>query len=158
VECVEYTLPKLTYGNYFTQSGGKGKALFAGDVITETMVIYIFNGPDENGCTNESSFKVTIIEGYGIAEKYCGKFTVPSPPEGAFYTQPGGPMGAGIELPSGTELTENQVVYHYAEVNGEFCRDKAFNIIILPLPEVDTPADVVTCTAYKLPALENGSY
>src|SRR5690606_11599135 len=37
-------------------------------------------------------------------------------------------------------------------------RDKAFNIIILPLPEVDTPADVITCTAYKLPSLTNGSY
>lgn len=158
VECIQYILPGLTNGNYFTQSGGTGKALFAGDVITETMVIYIFNGPDENGCTNESSFKVTIIEGYGIGEKYCGQFTVPSPPEGAFYTQPGGPLGSGVELPSGTVLTEDQTIYHYAEVNGEFCRDKAFNIIILPLPIVDEPADVVTCTAYKLPDLENGSY
>src|SRR5690606_18228436 len=83
---------------------------------------------------------------------------VPSPPEGAFYTLPGGPLGGGTELVPGTVLTENQTVYHYAEIEGEFCRDKAFKITILPLPPVDTPANVVTCTAYKLPALATGNY
>ena len=158
VECIEYTLLPLRYGNYFTQSGGKGKALFAGDVIIETTQIYIFNGPDENGCTNESSFMVTIIEGYKVGEKHCGQFIVPTPPEGAFYTLPGGPLGGGAELVPGTALTENQTIYHYAEIDGVFCRDKAFQITILPLPPVDTPTNVVTCTAYKLPALVNGSY
>ncbi|NJW54909.1 hypothetical protein, partial [Salinimicrobium oceani] len=59
VECESYILPQLTYGNYFTGSGGTGTPLFAGDVITKSGTYYIFNGPDENGCTNESSFDVT---------------------------------------------------------------------------------------------------
>ncbi|GHA27852.1 T9SS C-terminal target domain-containing protein [Salinimicrobium marinum] len=158
VECVQYILPEITHGNYFTQSGGMGKALFAGDIIDETSVIYIFNGPDENGCTNESSFRVTIIEDYSIGEKYCGSFTVPSPPEGAFYSQPGGPEGTGTELLPGTVITENGPIYFYAEIEGTFCREETFNITILPLPPVDEPENVVTCTSYKLPALQNGDY
>ncbi len=158
VECVEYILPEITHGNYFTGPGGSGKPLFAGDVITETGVYYIFNGPDENGCTNESNFKVTIIESYGIAEKYCGEFAVPTPPEGAFYTQPGGPQGNGTELLPGTLLFSDQQIYYYAEVDEQVCRDEAFNIVILELPPVDEPANVVTCNSYVLPALEHGNY
>ena len=131
VECVEYILPKITHGNYFTGSGGSGTPLFAGDVITKSGTYYIFNGPDENGCTNESSFKVTIIESWGIAEKYCGVFTVPTPPEGNFYTRPGGPLGGGNQLEPGTTFTENLQIYFYAEVNGDFCRDDMFNICLL---------------------------
>ncbi|WP_424494862.1 choice-of-anchor L domain-containing protein [Salinimicrobium sp. GXAS 041] len=158
VECVKYILPEITHGNYFTGAGGSGKALFAGDVITETGVYYIFNGPDDNGCTNDSNFKVTIIESYGIAEKYCGQFAVPTPPEGAFYTQPGGPEGNGTELLPGTLLFNDQQIYYYAEVNEQLCRDEAFNIVILELPPVDQPAHVVTCNSYVLPALTHGDY
>lgn len=158
VECEEYMLPGLTHGNYFTGAGGTGTPLFAGDVITKSGTYYIFNGPDENGCTNESSFNVTIVKSWGIGEKYCGVFTVPTPPEGDFYTRPGGPSGGGTIIEPGTGFTENMQIHYYAEVNGEFCRDDVFNIIILPLPPVDTPQDVVTCGAYKLPALQNGKY
>lgn len=158
VECVEYILPKITQGNYYTGSGGTGTPLFAGDVITKSGTYYIFNGPDENGCTNESSFNVTIVESWGIGEKYCGVFTVPTPPEGDFFTRPGGPKGGGTLIEPGTTFTADMQIYYYAEVNGEFCRDDVFSIIILPLPPVDTPEDVVTCGAYKLPALQHGKY
>jgi gliding motility-associated-like protein len=53
-----YTLPVLTYGNYFTQPGGNGASLFTGDEITTSQTIYIYN---ESLCaTNESSFYVLI--------------------------------------------------------------------------------------------------
>lgn len=158
IVCSEYILPELTHGNYFTKPGGTGTPMFAGDVITKSGTYYIFNGPNENGCINESSFKVIIIQDYSIGEKYCGAFTVPNPPVGAFYTRPGGPGEAGKEIPVGTVFTENLQIFYFAEIEGRGCRDEGFNITILPLPPVDQPEDVVTCDGYLLPALQNGEY
>ena len=53
-----YTLPTLNNGNYFSESGGLGIALNAGDIIRSSQTIYIFN---ETTCNNnESSFVVFI--------------------------------------------------------------------------------------------------
>jgi gliding motility-associated-like protein len=57
-ECESYTLPALIFGNYFTQSNGSGKALFAGDVINISQTIYIYLGSDF--CSEEKSFSVEI--------------------------------------------------------------------------------------------------
>ncbi len=55
-----YTLPTLTNGNYFTAAGGTGTALNAGDPISSTQTIYIYDEDIVSGCTSESSFVVTI--------------------------------------------------------------------------------------------------
>ena len=158
VKCSSYILPELENGNYFTGANGTGQALFAGDEIISPGIYYIFNGPDENGCTNESSFRVTLVDQYIIPTEYCGSFQVPQNDFGKFYTAPGGANGEGEEIPFGTSFTTSQTIYFYAEVDGVFCRDEAFNITVFPLPEVDTPEDIVTCEAYILPELEHGSY
>ena len=51
----------MTAGNYFTESGGLGEALSAGDDITTTMTLYVFT-PATSPCTIdvENSFVVTI--------------------------------------------------------------------------------------------------
>jgi hypothetical protein len=56
-----YTLPPLISGNYFTGSGGTGKAKSAGDVIgsTTTMYVYATSGTTPS-CTDEHSFTITI--------------------------------------------------------------------------------------------------
>lgn len=55
-----YTLPGLTNGNYYTGSGGTGSPLNAGDVITASQTIYIYN---ESACgSNESQFNILIID------------------------------------------------------------------------------------------------
>ena len=60
--CGSYELPMLPYGNYFTNPGGNGVELSAGDVITASQTIYIF--ASSNGapvmCTSETSFTITI--------------------------------------------------------------------------------------------------
>ncbi|WP_458629182.1 T9SS type B sorting domain-containing protein [Winogradskyella sp. PC D3.3] len=63
-ECLEYTLPALTNGNYFTGTNGTGTQLNAGDVITNSQTLYIYNeiGTVPNTCSNESSFDITINE------------------------------------------------------------------------------------------------
>lgn len=56
-----YELPSLTNGNYYTLSGGIGTALFAGDMITTSQIIYIYNvDPTDASCFAESSFMITI--------------------------------------------------------------------------------------------------
>ncbi|WP_254453224.1 gliding motility-associated C-terminal domain-containing protein [Winogradskyella undariae] len=60
--CSEFTLPTLTDGNYFTGTNGTGTQLNAGETITTSQTIYIYNevGTTPNICTNESSFEITI--------------------------------------------------------------------------------------------------
>jgi gliding motility-associated-like protein len=166
VACNNYVLPVLTNGNYFTGPGGSGTALFAGNIIDESAMYYIYFDPDANGCFNESSFLAYFVDEYKPALDNCGEFTVPSPPYniGAFYTAPGGPTGTGTLIPTGTvfpnttQLNIVQPVYYYAEVNGVFCRDELFNINIRPLPLIDTLPDVTYCNSYTLPALTHGNY
>lgn len=63
-----YTLPSLTYGNYFTAPNGSGMQLFPGDLITSSQTIYIYN---ETTCnSNESSFTVLIQDGDYYIPKY----------------------------------------------------------------------------------------
>lgn len=58
-ECESYILPSLV-GNthYFTEMKGGGSQLNEGDTITQSQTIYIYI--EENGCSSESSFKITI--------------------------------------------------------------------------------------------------
>lgn len=170
VECSQFILPVIVNGTYYLLPGGPttpGQVqLNAGDIITVGGTYYIFAGPDANGCTNEESFNLTLIDDYVPQLDHCGTFIVPTPPEniGNFYTEPGGPSGVGILVPSGTEYTNASAtsftitLYHYAEVNGVFCRDEQFVFFVHPLPLIDDPVDVVTCDSYVLPVLANGNY
>lgn len=170
VECSQFTLPTIVNGTYYMLQGGPttpGQVqLNPGDIIDTSGVYYIFVGPDANGCTNESSFNAYFIDEYIPTLDHCGVFTVPSVPYniGDFYTEPGGPLGTGVIVPTGTTYTNTTAtsftvtLYHYAEVNGVFCRDEQFVFYVHPLPLVDDPADVVTCDSYMLPPLTNGFY
>ncbi|MDT0642798.1 MBG domain-containing protein [Zunongwangia sp. F363] len=57
--CGSYSLPALTKGNYYTQPDGEGTALSAGAQITSTQTLYVY-GKNENGCSDENSFEITI--------------------------------------------------------------------------------------------------
>jgi len=128
VECSSYVLPPLTNGNYFTGPNGTGTPLFAGNTIDMSATYYIYNGPDANGCFNESTFTAYFIDEYTPQLDNCGSFTVPATPYniGAFYTAAGGPTGSGTLIPQGTVYTNNtqssivQTIFYYAEVNNVF--------------------------------------
>ena len=170
IECSQFILPTIVNGTYYLLPGGPttpGQIQFnAGDIIVDSGTYYIFAGPDANGCTNESSFIVTLIEEYAPQLDHCGRFIVPIPPEniGNFYTAPNGPLGTGVIVPAGTEYENTTAtsftvsLYYYAEVDGVFCRDEQFIFHIHPLPLIDEPTDVVSCDSYVLPPLLNGNY
>ncbi len=164
--CTEFVLPSLTNGNYFTGSNGSGTPLFAGDIIDENGTYFIFNSnSNSDGCTNQSSFEVIIVEKYDPSAEACGSFTLPAPPLGTYYTAPNGPNGNGVETPAGTVFTNNSStepleinLYYYAEIDGVLCVDELIIIIIYPLLLVDQPDDVVACNSYTLPPIQFGNY
>ncbi|WP_292245223.1 T9SS type B sorting domain-containing protein [Mesonia sp.] len=158
VECEVFVLPEIEHGQYYSSPNGQGEQLPVGYEVVESGTVYIFNGPDENGCFNQSSFKVAIIMDYSIQLEHCGYYKIPYPPAGEFYTAQGGPEGQGDLLVSGSYIYESQTIWFYAEVDGVFCREEAFDVTILPLPPVDEPENVITCESYTLPTLENGNY
>ncbi|MCG9792099.1 T9SS type B sorting domain-containing protein [Flavobacterium algicola] len=158
IECSEYVLPNLVSGDYYTQSNGRGTLLHAGDIIDKSGTYYIFSGPDDKSCTNESNFNVDLIKEYTIPLDYCGVFNVPSPFVGTFYTSAGGPTGTGTQIPAGTQIRSSQTIYYYGVLNNTLCKDEAYDINIIPLPLVDAPKDVVTCNTYELTPLTYGDY
>ncbi len=161
IECTEFTLPNITQGNYYDAAdgpNGTGTLLNIGDIIIDSGTYYIYNGPDANGCFNESSFVLTFIDEYSIAEDYCEQFVVPVPPAGNFYTAIDGPTGTGTLIPDGTIFTNSFTLYYYAEINGVVCRNEPFPITIHALPPVDTQVDITECTQAILPPRTNGNY
>ncbi|MBW1658327.1 T9SS type B sorting domain-containing protein [Flavobacterium quisquiliarum] len=155
IACDSYTLPPITNGEYNTSTNGTGTKLNPGDVITKSGTYYIYKGPTTNSCTNESSFNVTLIYEIGFKKEACGQYVVPRVPAGGFFTQSG---GRGDVIPEGTVFTASQTIYYYAVINGSVCRDIPVPFTVYPLPEIDKPANVVTCDSYTLPALTNGNY
>ncbi len=158
IACENYTLPALTNGAYYTGPNGSGNQLYPNDIIDETGTYYIYNGPDANGCTNQTSFLATFMDEYEIDLEHCGQFIVPKPKAGDFYTGTGGPSGTGVLIPEGTIITIDQTIYFYVTFNGVFCREEAFPLTIHPLPPVDSLSDVVTCGSHTLPVITNGNY
>ncbi len=159
--CEGYTLPAITNGNYFSLPNGGGTMLHAGDVITDTGVVYIYNQPGgPNSCSNSSSFKVTILDPDAIApnsDSYCGSYTLPPIPVGNFYS---GPHGTGTQIAPGTVITATQTInYYYQSTEPPFCIiDKDFTATILPTISLGNFDNVFGCSSYTLPNLTVGSY
>ena len=155
--CTDYILPAITNGNYFTESGGMGTALFAGDIVNAQSEIFIYS-ENTQGCSNESSFIVFMADEFTMETEYCERFVVPAYPNAQFFSQPGGV--AGTEIPTGTEFTDDVTIYFYATdaTDNSFCAEFQFDIIVHPLPELDSFDDVVTCAPYELPTIVNGNF
>lgn len=155
--CDNFILPDLTLGDYFSGPNGSGTSFNAGDIISGSVRIYIYN-TNANGCAAESSFKITVLQSYEVETDHCSQFVVPVAPNGNFYTAPDGPNGTGSMLDTGTILTNDQRIYYFAELAGVFCVDKPFDIVVHTPPPVDTHPDIISCTNYVLPPLTHGNY
>jgi len=159
IACDSFTLQPLTTGNYYTASAGTGTSLNAGDEISTSQTIYIY---ETNGnCSDESSFNITINTTPSVDtlanEIACDSYTLLPLTNGNYYT---GTNGTGTQLNAGDEITTTQTIYVYAETaTTPICRNESsFEIVILATPVVDMLNNVSACEAYALPALTNGNY
>lgn len=157
-ECTSYTLPELTVGNYYTQSGGNGTQIAAGTVITSNQTVYVYaTTGGSSPCTDEDSFDVFIGIPQPADISQCNGYTLPALPVGNYYTAP---MGGGQMIPAGTVINNSTTIYIYALVSSDSsnCTENlSFNINIAQ-PEVDEMEDVTVCETYTLPELINGEY
>lgn len=136
--CSSYTLPELTNGTYYTDTNGTGSQLNAGDTITTSQTIYIFNtsGTPPNTCQNESSFTVSISGDPVVSllddQTICSEFTLPVIDNGDYFTAAN---GNGTPLNAGDIITTSQTIYIYNEsgVAPNTCTsESSFDITIYP--------------------------
>lgn len=137
LNCGSYVLPQLSPGNnYYTETGATGTPLFAGDTITTSQMIYIYNG--SSNCFDENSFSVaidtpnTVDSVENLTE--CQKFVLPILSSGTYYTESG---GMGVQLLEGDEITTTQTVFIYYE-DGT-CSDESSFIITIDPDTCETP-------------------
>lgn len=162
VACDSYTLPVLTVGNYYTQSGGLGTQLAAGTVITSSQTVYVYaqSGSSPN-CTAENSFTITInsITAQTLSNvTNCDSFTLPTlNANNSYFTGSG---GTGTQLAAGSTITTSQTIYIYAQTGTTpNCTDESsFSVTIVPRPVVAPISSVTACDGYVLPALSVGNY
>lgn len=158
--CDGYTLPVLTSGaDYFTASNGGGTQLHAGDIITESTIVYIFKRSTPT-CFNETDINIVINPKPAIDSRsdidICNSYVLTELALGNYFT---GPHGTGNMLPAGTVITTSQLIYIYAvSTLPPFCTaENSFNINVFSI-EADAPNNVTACDSYTLPALTVGNY
>ncbi|MBD3582319.1 T9SS type A sorting domain-containing protein [Flavobacterium selenitireducens] len=127
VSCANYVLPALPAG-YVYNSGiaGTGTVIYAGQVITESMTIYVVGG--SGFCSSESSFTVTIqtpdeLDLEDVTS--CTPYALPNLIDGqSYHFVPG-----GLEIEAGTMVYHTQTVFVTTE-NGNCGEMGSFSIAI----------------------------
>ena len=155
IKCSQYVLPAIVNGNYFSESQGQGTPFFAGDTLTKSGQYYIYIKSETTGCSNENSFKVTFVNNYKVEKNHCGVYVVQRPPAGSFFSEPN---GQGNWIKTNSEIRENMSLYYYTVIDDKLCQNTEFPLNIIPLPVIDKPENVITCSSYTLPKLTNGDY
>ncbi|VVU99062.1 hypothetical protein FVB9532_00312 [Mesonia oceanica] len=158
-ECNSYTLPEPTGGNFYTAPFGGGTQLQAGEEITETQLIYIYNdGGPGSPCYNQKEFTVNIVhvDVLGQVEDVdvCDQFILPTLNQGNYYTESD---AGGTMLSSGTIITESQEIYIYAQESNNritCTSETSFTVTVSQTPDLPGYNNVEACGSYTLPNLQ----
>lgn len=173
--CDSYTLPAITGTNltgneaYFTATGGGGTQYNAGQTITASTTLFIY---DETGgspnCFDEETFDITVNTSPDIDPianmNGCGSITFPAitgtnlTGNEAYYTGPG---GTGTQYTAGSNFTTTgtTTIYIYDETGSTpNCFDEeSFDVTVNAGPTVDDLPDQTVCDSYTLPAITGTS-
>src|SRR5690554_1378919 len=172
--CDSYTLPALTVGGtYYTGALGTGMVLNAGDPISTTQTIYVYEETAITpNCFSENSFLVTVNSTPAVDAPadvtICNEYVLPALTSGTYYTGTG---GTGAVLNAGDIITSTQTIYVYAEtattpncfaensflVTIDVCTISVTATADMPSICHDAGADV-TLTASPSPAVAVGTY
>ena len=164
---INYILPIITRGKYYTGPAGTGTELAAGTAITSTTLVYIYNNvlPDATFCPAEHFFNVFInyINVGVIANvNQCDTYTLPALTTGAYFNAADGVNPLTASQLTITPATSPKTFYVYAS-KGTAPRNcisqTNFVVAVSATPTADNPADVEVCDSYTLPALSaNNNY
>ncbi len=163
IACGAYILPPISGTNltgnqaYFTGSNATGTSYNAGDTITASTTLFIFDGAP--GCSSEQSFNITINTTPNINppgdQVTCGSYTLPPisgmnlSPNAAYFTATN---GGGTRFNPGDAITTSTTLFVF-DSNGTCSDEKSFIITINPSPSINDIADQSACAAYTLPAI-----
>lgn len=136
--CDSYTLPVIAVGNYFTQTGGFGTKLHAGDVIATEQTIFVYaQSATSPNCTSEKSFKIKFLKASTLPNITSCNYSLPSIALGNYYT---GPNATGTLLPVGTVIYTTQKIYINATspLFPSCSSENSFTVTIANQPKVNT--------------------
>ena len=133
-------------------------------MLTESQIIYYYATVDDSECQDrafdlqiEPRPEVDSLENVAT----CTSYELPTLTNGRYFT---GPNGTGTEIPAGTEISQNQLIYIYnftpinPTQNGGFeeCgSETSFQVFKI---DIDDFQDVERCGSYTLPSLNVGAY
>ncbi len=169
-ECQSFTFPDITGTNlsgdeaYYTEPNGQGTSFQPGETvdydpaITFPVTIYIYD--DNNGCTDQQEFEVTLTDAPDLTEPddvvSCDSYQLPTLTTGFYFNNPN-----GVDpIPVGTTLTASQTVYIFAEnaANPDCESEVSFEVTIIETvtPTFDNLIDEV-CTGETIDPLPTTS-
>ena len=175
--CESYTLPPLTFGNYFDAPNGGGNLIDPSIPITTSQTVYFYsNVTDASNCAEFLNYNITIYPEVLVDEipdgNYCGEYILENLTNGEYYALSGGPSNGGqlpipsgstIDLtggyPPGTYYVYNEVIHDNGDGTFTTCsNENPFTITINPFPGLDQAINRVECNAYSLANPTVGDY
>ena len=150
-ECVSYTLPALTVGDYYTYDSLTGIYTPAFSPITSTTTLYVY--ASNNGCKSPDTIFTVFINSLGLTDiNECVSYNLPPAPVGEYRDAPN---GGGNLIQPGVILTTTSI---YTYIAGVSCTTDSF-IITINAPFLATPSDSTTCDSFLLPSqIDGGDY
>ncbi|MEM1322901.1 MAG: gliding motility-associated C-terminal domain-containing protein, partial [Bacteroidota bacterium] len=136
---------------------GGGTAYNAGDNITATTTLYIYDAA--GACSDEETFTVTVaptpIVNNPGNQNVCDSYTLPaitgtnlSGSQGYFDA----PNGGGTAYNAGDNITATTTLYIY-DAAGACSDEETFTVTVAPTPIVNNPGNQNVCDSYTLPAI-----
>jgi uncharacterized protein (DUF2141 family) len=145
--CGAFELPVINSGEYFSSINGGGNNYLIGDEITASQTIYIYAA--DGGCTDESSFEITIDTPVSADilqdETACGNYILSDLTVGDYFTSTN---GGGDPVTQGASITTSQTIYIYA-VNGLCSDESSFDVTINSFPVINLNQNGVIITAVQ---------
>ncbi|WP_235297204.1 T9SS type B sorting domain-containing protein [Portibacter marinus] len=160
--CDVFELPEIEgerlSGNesYYTEPGGNGTRLFPGEIIENSIILYLF---DASGiCSDEEILSIEILSTPIIDPvddiEVCDSYVLPEisgsgVASARYYTES---EGQGDSFEPGTVIDESMTLYIYVN-EGACVAEESFNITIGVTPAIDEISDVSTCDQFVLPEI-----
>ena len=148
INCVNYTLPVLPVGGYFTGISGTGTQYFGGDVINTTTSLYVYVPAGNSSSCSDLNIPFTVTVNLppisnpnDVSKSYCASYTLLPLNNGNYYT---GTNGTGTLLNAGYIVKSTKTIYIYISL-GACNNEIPFTVTINKLPKIDNRSDLDFC-------------